>query len=105
MGFGGPVWHVSVSPRFPLMVNRERRLFEIAGDALFGVGDATLGEWREVGNNAVHLRRRLTAIEMAAGRIDSVCDVRGTEEFTRRIEAIRPYLPAPMRNAPAEVLP
>ena|SRR5258708_2764850 len=105
MGFGGPVWHVSVSPRFPLLVNRERRLFELAGDALFGVGDATLGEWREVGDIAVHLRRRLTAIEAAAGKIVDVCDVRGTDEFAQRIRAMRPFLPAQIRDIPLEQFP
>ncbi len=105
MKFGGPVWHASISPRFPLLVNRERRLFEIAADQLDGVGDAALGEWREVGDIAVHLRRRLTDDEAAYAEIGAVIDVRGTEEFTRRITRMRPWLPPQMRTMPDEAFP
>ncbi len=104
MNFGGPVWHASVRARIPLLVNREQRLFAIAEQQLANVGDATLGEWREVGD-AVHLRRRLTAAEAASAHIVSVVDIRGTEEFTRRIQAMRPFLPVPMRPFPDEAFP
>jgi hypothetical protein len=79
--------------------------FEIAERELRGVGDATLGEWREIGDTAVHLRRRLTPREERQGRIGGVCDVRGTEEFTHRIRAMRPFLPPQMRHFPDEALP
>lgn len=105
MNLGGPVWHASISPRFPLLVNRERRLFDIAEDQLDGVGDTALGEWREVGDIAVHLRRRLTDDEAAYAEIASVVDVRGTEEFSRRIARMRPFLPSPMRAWADEAFP
>jgi hypothetical protein len=68
-------------------------LFDAAYLALLGVGDATLGEWKEIGDLAVHLRRRLKPSEMRYARIDAVVDVRGTEEYTRRIQQLRPFLP------------
>ena len=105
MNFGGPVWHASIAPRFPLLVNRARRLFDIAEDQLDGVGDAALGEWREVGDIAVHLRRRLTWDEAAYAQIASVVDVRGTDEYTRRIARMRPFLPPPMRALPEGAFP
>ncbi len=88
-----------------MLVNRERRLFEMASEQLQGVGDATLGEWREVGTIAVHLRRRLTPLEMADAGIEAVCDVRGTDEHARRIQEIKPYLPAQMRSLPDAAYP
>jgi len=87
------------------MVNRARRLFDIAADQLSGVGDAALGEWREVGDIAVHLRRRLTDDEAAYAQIATVVDVRGTEEFTRRIQRMRPFLPPQLQAMPDEVMP
>lgn len=106
MGFGGPVWHASIAPRFPLLVNRVRRLLEVAEDQLADVGDAMLGEWCEGGDTGVlHLRRRLTADEAVYAQIDRVIDVRGTEEYTRRIERMRPFLPPQMRHLPAEAFP
>lgn len=58
--------------------------------ALEGVGDATAGEWAEISNRAVHIRRRLTEREAVA--VGEVRDVRGTGEARRRVNAIRPYL-------------
>jgi len=58
---------------------------------LSGVGDASAGEWWEVGEIATHLRRRLTSDE--AAEIGPVCDVRGTTEGTRRFKAMRGYFP------------
>jgi hypothetical protein len=106
MGFGGPVWHASISARAAgSPVNLTRKLFDLALDELAGVGDATLGEWRELGNVAVHLRRRLTPVEAAIGQIAAVVDVRGTPEFTTRIDAMRAWLPPAMRNMPLEMYP
>ncbi len=98
MGFGGPVWHTSIAARYPLIVNREATLFRLAMEQLEGVGDPSLGEWRETGDIAVHLRRRLTSDEIAASTIHEVCDIRGTPEYTQRIQQIKPFLPAPMQN-------
>lgn len=84
---------------------RDALVWDVAEEQLAGVGDATLGEWRERGDIALHLRRRLTADEMKYGRIESVCDVRGTEEFVKRIDRMRPLLPARMRYLPIEAYP
>jgi hypothetical protein len=73
--------------------------------ALVGVGDAALGEWREIGDVAVHVRRRLTAAEMRYAGIAAVVDVRGTDEFTRRVQRMRPFLPPAMRGMPDAALP
>jgi hypothetical protein len=80
-------------------------LWKIAEHELWGVGDAALGEWREVGDKAVHLRRRLTAAEMKAGAIAAVCDVRGTPEYVHRIERMWPHLPPPLRAIPLNQFP
>ena len=77
----------------------------MAERALDGVGDAGLGEWRDRGDIAFHLRRRLTTREMAAAGIAAVCDVRGTEEQVRRVERMRPFLPQQMRHLSVEQLP
>jgi hypothetical protein len=78
-------------------------LFRLAAKALDGVGDAARGEWREVGDIAVHLRRRLDDIEAAT--VGPVVDIRGTWEHTKRVNAVRRYLPEPMRRLPdAELL-
>jgi hypothetical protein len=97
------VWHVSVSPRFsPISL---AVLWKIADHELRGVGDAALGEWREVGDLAVHLRRRLTPAEMRAGGIATVWDVRGTVEHALRIEKMLPHLPPAMRTLPLNSFP
>lgn len=62
------------------------------------MGDASAGEWKEVGDVAVHLRRRLTDEE--AARVGPVVDVRGTWEMTKRINRIRKFLPEAFRNLP-----
>jgi hypothetical protein len=92
-----------VSPREPSIPILA--LWALAEGVLRGVGDAALGEWREVGDNAVHLRRRLTAAEIRAGAIAAVCDVRGTLEYVQRIERMWPYLPPPMRLIPLDEFP
>jgi hypothetical protein len=97
------VWHASVHGRYgaPVWLVLE----EIARVELRGVGDATAGEWAERGLTAFHLRRRLTAKEMVAAGITSVCDVRGTTEQQERIARMRPFLPGPMSAMPVEALP
>lgn len=99
------MWHASVSPRFSSVPFVLATLWEIAAHELRGVGDATLGEWREVGDKAVHLRRRLTVAEMKAGAIAAVCDVRGTVEYVQRIERMWPFLPPPLQTIPIDQFP
>lgn len=55
----------------------------MAERALAGVGDAALGEWRElgsVGSGVVHIRRRLSHAERELAGGLTVRDVRGTDE-------------------------
>jgi hypothetical protein len=73
-------------------------LLAIANVALAGVGDDTLGWWIEVGDIAVHLRRRLSLAE-AVG-VGPVVDVRGTWEMTKRLNAVRRYLPEALHGSP-----
>lgn len=63
---------------------------------LSGIGDAAAGEWWEVGDIAMHLRRRLTTGEAAL--VGPVCDVRGTPDAERRLRAMWPYLPVQARD-------
>jgi hypothetical protein len=98
------VWHASVSSRLALP-SREDALFAEAIRQLAGVGDAALGEWREVGNLAMHVRRRLTKKEMQYAAIDEVRDVRGTSEAKTRVDRMRPFLPLPMRDLQLEQFP
>jgi len=96
------VWHASVSGRY----SRDWHLFEeIARDELESVGDATLGEWLERGDIALHLRRRLTDGECRKGQIATVVDVRGTDEGKVRIDRMRPFLPSQIASVSAEQLP
>lgn len=66
----------------------------MAARALAGVGDAELGEWREVGVRAVHIRRRMSDAERDALGGLEVSDVRGTGEERRRIAAVLRAAPA-----------
>lgn len=106
MNFGGPVWHVSAAYHGSvLLTNVVPRLFDEALAALNGVGDARLGEWRETGEVAVHVRRRLTDAERrAAGGLD-VVDIRGTDEHARRVERMRSFLPESVRRRPLSEFP
>jgi hypothetical protein len=61
MNLGGPVWHASVAGSLIKAV-----LWQEAERQLAGAGDASLGEWREPGDVAVHLRRRLSEREQRA---------------------------------------
>jgi hypothetical protein len=83
MGMGGPVWHASAS------AVTTPTAWAMAERALHGVGDATLGEWRESGNGGVvHIRRRLSDAEReAVGGLD-VTDIRGTENERARMRAL-----------------
>lgn len=95
MQLGGPVWHVSVaSPGLPLRARLEAECER----QLTGVGDATLGEWREWTGRAFHLRRRLSVREQRA--VGPVVDIRGTPEARQRAERLGSLL----AYAPAEVL-
>jgi hypothetical protein len=72
---------------------RPSDLFAIALAALRGVGDPTLGEWREVGTRACHVRRRLSGVE--AARVGPVRDLRGDRESLTRLWRALQWLPAP----------
>jgi len=62
--------------------------WRLAERALAGVGDATLGEWREIGSRTVHLRRRVSDAERASLGGLEVRDVRGTDEERQRIDNV-----------------
>ena len=93
MNLGGPVWHASVAGSLIKAV-----LWKEAERQLAGIGDALLGEWRETGAKAVHLRRRLSEREQRT--VGPVIDVRGSDEAKMR--AAR--LGARLAMVPAEVL-
>jgi hypothetical protein len=60
--------------------------------ALQGVGDSDIGEWMEMGRVAMHLRRRLSAVEQAESGL-VMSDIRGTPEAERRLAVVRDRLP------------
>lgn len=76
----------------------------LADSALAGVGDAQLGEWREVGArtpvaHTVHVRRRMADKERAGLQVR---DIRGTpEEAQRQARLLRaaPHLGPVLRSA------
>lgn len=88
-GFGGPVWHASVSMKSKLVIpNVESELLDRALRAIQGVGDATLGQWIEPsvsGTPVVHVKRRLTDEEWEGKPWGF--DLRHTEEGRARILA------------------
>lgn len=91
MDLGGPVWHCSVAtPGIPIPSLLEAE----ARRQLSGVGDPSLGEWREWTGRALHIRRRLSDRE--AVRAGPVLDIRHTEEARRR--AARLGDPDPLRT-------
>lgn len=65
---------------------------------LAGVGDATLGEWREWSGKAFHLRRRMSEREQPT--VGPVMDIRRTPEALKRAAVLGSRL----RLAPPEVL-
>jgi hypothetical protein len=83
------VWHSSVGARG--MNLGPSTLAAQARKVLYGVGDASLGEWEQWTGRAFHLRRRLSAEE--ADRVGEVIDVRGTEEAQRRLRPVAHLLP------------
>lgn len=85
------------------MTFSDEHAFALAHDVLTGVGEATLGEWHEVGDIAWHLRRRLSSEE--EGAVGPVQDIRGTWEATKRKFAIRRHLPAEVQRTPMEQWP
>lgn len=93
MQLGGPVWHVSVAGSL-LKAVLERE----AGRQLLGVGDASLGEWREPGRKAFHIRRRLTEREQR--HVGPVEDIRRSDEARMRAGRVAHLL----RLASPEVL-
>lgn len=66
---------------------------------LAGVGDASLGEWREWTGNAFHIRRRLSEAEQRRTGLRAV-DIRRTPEAVERAAALGDML----IFAPPEVL-
>jgi hypothetical protein len=93
MNLGGPVWHASVAGSLIKAV-----LWQEAERQLAVVGDASLGEWREVGDRAVHLRRRLSEREQR--HVGPVVDIRRSDEARTRAARLGGLLAL----APPEVL-
>lgn len=83
LGLGGPVWHASARAA------TEGTAWTLVERVLQGVGDPSLGEWREhgsPGSGVVHIRRRLTDAERAASRgALTVRDIRGSTEEKQRL--------------------
>ena len=94
------MWHASIAefPPRPMVDPVVTALARgLARGALDGVGDATLGEWLQVGDAAVHLRRRLSAAE--AELVGPVVDIRGDDaEVERRLAAVATILPPGWRE-------
>lgn len=80
------MWHASVMSRGAL--GWEQRL---ALEALKGVGDASLGEWREH-HKAFHIRRRLSDAEIAASGL-AMRDLRNTVEGKMRLHKLASQFP------------
>lgn len=97
-GFGGPVWHASARGR------NIKDSEKLADQALVGVGDSSIGEWREVGSGGTgvfHVRRRLTLKEQEDFSILEVRDIRGTHEESVRFKMLllgAPHLASILRN-------
>ena len=92
------MWHASVSEHGrPMWLANPRRLESVARSILSGVGDAALGEWVEVGELAVHLRRRVSASE--AADVGPVIDMRGTPGAKGRLFRAEQWLPARLVDA------
>ena len=83
--------HDSRSRRPILTPSAEADLFRVADRVLAQVGDVSLGEWWEVGEIAIHVRRRLAAAEW--GDKPWGMDYRGTPEGDRRLDLVRKWLP------------
>jgi len=92
MDFGGPVWHASVAVLPGMGSLPEGTLRSIARTVLEGVGDASLGEWEEMGEKAFHVRRRLTVEEEES--VGPVRDIRALPEARQRLQAVALAQPA-----------
>jgi hypothetical protein len=98
MGYGGPVWHASVSPSpytiytRETLLNLKTTLREKAFTALVGVGDGQR-EWEEYNETAkvFNLRRRLNLTE--EGELGPAIDLRGTPEALQRFRMLEKVLP------------
>lgn len=60
------------------------------------MGDALAGEWREVGDRAVHIRRRLSPAEEQS--IGPAVDVRGSWDGEKRLRRIERFVPPAARH-------
>ena len=87
-GYGGPVWHASIA-----FHERGRPVAKVTDEhwlradrALSNVGDPALGEWREVGPVAAHLRRRASADEWNDRPWGM--DLRHTDEGRSRLQVV-----------------
>ena len=101
------MWHASVAfhdgrgvvPVSKLAVITILGLWDVAMTALDGVGDKALGEWTEQGQDAVHLRRRLSAGEWGARPWGM--DYRGTPAGEAMLAENRQWLPAGYQETPS----
>jgi hypothetical protein len=87
-----PVWHASVSNGRPAATwgRVDRRLLEkLAWRALDRGGGHPA--WLEIGANALHYRRRVTASELAI--VGPARDIRDQHEEGARLDALRAELP------------
>lgn len=75
-----------------LLDGKTTSALDLAMRALRGVGDETLGQWVEMGDVAVHVRRRLSLDEAAYYGL-RVRDIRGTPEVNVRLAKVRHLLP------------
>lgn len=89
------MWHASIAIHGATWAPTDR-LFQLAREQLWGVGDAALGEWREIGEAAVHVRRRMSDREAAI--VGPVVDIRGTPEARERCARVQRYLPRHMQG-------
>ena len=93
------MWHASVAwqtltglvPVNRLSSADRERMCGVATEALVGVGDAGLGEWREEIERTLHLKRRLTPSEW--GDRPWGMDYRGTWEGQKRLARVLKYTP------------
>ena len=95
------MWHASIAGPFPARARKPRLV-----RALLGLGGQAIGfEERSI---ATHLRKLLTPEELAAAGITGARDLRGTEEATERLAAMREHLEAAgdavYRNATREII-
>lgn len=85
------MWHASIAHHGRRGIDSYDQLTR-AVRAVQGVGDTTLGEWMEMPGHILHLRRRLSAAEVAeTGMV--LRDVRGTPEADRLLDPVRHRLP------------